>query len=262
MKIKMNCCNLRPIPPASRTQANLIITGNLVMKKFTLIELLVVIAIIAILASMLLPALYQARAKAQTVSCSSQLKQFGLAFMQYSDDYDEYLPNYAYNKIDDPDKIWGTGSTTLWGNMLLMGKYIHLKLFKCPAHPLASSGVGNYAMGGRCSYGINYRGPGSSEFVGGKNTGHCHLSQIIHPTRVYHLMDSCTSETPSLGRYTVLYYERVAKDVGQACPRHSASTNVLFVAGQVQSFRGINPYASYALGDFNSNPVAWKMTKK
>ena len=57
-------------------------------KAFTLIELLVVIAIIAILAAILFPVFAQAREKARRTACINNLKQIGVAFMQYAEDYD------------------------------------------------------------------------------------------------------------------------------------------------------------------------------
>ena len=60
-------------------------------KAFTLIELLVVIAIIAILAAILFPVFARARENARRTSCQSNLKQIGLSFLQYSQDYDETM---------------------------------------------------------------------------------------------------------------------------------------------------------------------------
>jgi prepilin-type N-terminal cleavage/methylation domain-containing protein/prepilin-type processing-associated H-X9-DG protein len=59
---------------------------------FTLIEILIVVAIIALLAAILFPAFARARDKARQAACASNLKQLGMAFVQYTQDYDEYYP--------------------------------------------------------------------------------------------------------------------------------------------------------------------------
>jgi prepilin-type N-terminal cleavage/methylation domain-containing protein/prepilin-type processing-associated H-X9-DG protein len=64
---------------------------------FTLIELLVVIAIIALLAAILFPVFARARENARKTSCSNNLKQIGLAVMQYKQDYDELYPTMRTN---------------------------------------------------------------------------------------------------------------------------------------------------------------------
>src|SRR3954454_13517364 len=73
---------------------------------FTLIELLVVIAIIAILAAILFPVFAQARATARKAACVSNLKQIGLAFTLYAQDYDEMLVPHWIDKTGIPD--WKT----------------------------------------------------------------------------------------------------------------------------------------------------------
>ena len=74
---------------------------------FTLIELLVVIAIIALLMAILMPALQRVKGQAQAISCQARLREWGLIFKLYTDDYDGYF-----------NEGWGVGETTLWMNAL------------------------------------------------------------------------------------------------------------------------------------------------
>ena len=196
-------------------------TKCFIRSAFTLIELLVVIAIIAILASMLLPALQQARERGRGAMCISNLKQYGLAVAAYRSDYKDY--NVSQNKSP-----WAT--------------HIQPYLSRTHNQPIACTAVPTryqeYQAGERFPgyYGQTYWSiPHFATTEGDKKYENVRDSEIVKPSKLFHVMESIDTFKSFLSSGMYRDFSGVYKSDSMILGFHAGRHNGLHYDGHTSS---------------------------
>ena len=222
---------------------------------FTLVELLVVIAIIAILAAILFPVFARARENARRTSCQSNLKQIGLGWLQYAQDYDEKIMRFSTGNgapsPANPTAYWwgGWDGTTYDASKGLIQPYLKSdQVRSCPsfAVPAANAyeGPTGYAYNVDTLSPTGY-GPAPTYTAMPRAAS---LASIEDTARTVAFCDAAQLDSASAIRSST-YLSSPSSDYPNFHARHLETGNVLFCDGHVKAMRPVyrpTGFATYA----------------